>query len=204
MNASSERGIGVVRDKIKNFSKAMVTKVPGLPSLKLIVLDEADSMTHDAQSALRRIIEDYSESTRFCIICNYISKIIEPIGSRCIKYRFKPIPPEAQVTRLAYICEQEAVSHEPDALPRLIQISGGDLRKSVNLLQLCANTFQKHLTAQSVEAISGVVPPSSVLLLLQTVTRSVAPAQVMAVAREVQRMGLAADSLLAALMAAVL
>ena len=126
LNASDERGINVVRTKIKAFaqlavgsSKAGAAAADGAgassggqtpPPYKLIILDEADSMTTDAQSALRRTMETYSKVTRFCIICNYISRLIPPIASRCAKFRFKPLPAEAMVSRLGHIAQQEQVS----------------------------------------------------------------------------------------------
>lgn len=92
-------------------------------------------MTIDAQSALRRIIEAYSTNTRFCIICNYISKIIDPLASRCVKFRFSPIGHEAQKSRLRMICEKESIKLESeDVLDVLIEISEGDLRRSINTL----------------------------------------------------------------------
>ena len=133
LNASDERGISVVRNKIKSFarlavgsSKAAATAEGGAggsasshtpPPYKLIVLDEADSMTTDAQSALRRTMETYSKVTRFCIICNYISRLIPPIASRCAKFRFKPLPAEAMVSRLGHIAQQEQVSSLPSPPP---------------------------------------------------------------------------------------
>lgn len=162
LNASDDRGIAVVREKIKKFAETAVTKNPDpkypCPSFKIIILDEADLMTTEAQSALRRIIEDNSSTTRFCIICNYITKIIEPLSSRCVKFRFKPISEEAQVSRLEYICNQESLAYQKPALFNLVQITEGDLRRSVNLLQSIGLLYDKEISEDGVEEVSGIVP----------------------------------------------
>jgi replication factor C subunit 2/4 len=108
LNASDERGIDMIRTKVKYFAKT-ITKRP----FKIIILDEADSLTKDAQSALRRIMELYSKTTRFCLICNYLSRVIDPLASRCAKFRFQALPTAAIASRLEYIVEQEAVSIQP-------------------------------------------------------------------------------------------
>jgi len=106
-----------------------------VPQIQFVILDEADSMTHDAQAALRRIIESHATTTRFCIICNYISKIIDPLASRCVKFRFSPISEEAQKERLLKICTNEGVKlQSPEVLDKLIKVTEGDLRRSINTL----------------------------------------------------------------------
>jgi replication factor C subunit 2/4 len=119
-------------------------------------------MTIDAQAALRRIIEAYSHSTRFCIICNYISKIIDPLASRCVKFRFSAISESAQRQRLGMICEKESIDIEsPAVLDQLIEISEGALRRSINTLQTCSSFIKgtkRALKQSDIEKISGVVP----------------------------------------------
>ena len=124
-----------------------------------MILDEADSMTIDAQAALRRIIENYSTTTRFCIICNYISKIIDPLASRCVKFRFSPIGKEAQIERLKLICDVENVKvRDEKVFEALISISDGDLRRSINTLQTASSFKSKDLSEQDIFTISGVIP----------------------------------------------
>jgi len=163
LNASDDRGIGMVREKIKKFaqkkiSKAVDSQYP-CPPIQIIILDEADSMTVDAQAALRRTIEVYSAQTRFCIICNYVSKIIEPLASRCVKFRFTPIADEAQISRLEYICEKEEIEHDSDALKALVDVTDGDLRKSIMMLQSAGRSFDgDKLTADDIYEVSGRIP----------------------------------------------
>ncbi|CAK0799111.1 unnamed protein product, partial [Prorocentrum cordatum] len=109
---------------------------------RVVILDEADSMTHDAQASLRRIMEEFVHVTRFIIICNYVSKIIEPLHSRCSKFRFQPVSGEYQKHRLLHICEQEGVRLGPGALERLMQLSKGDMRAAVMMLQTSATFYQ--------------------------------------------------------------
>jgi replication factor C subunit 2/4 len=159
LNASDDRGIKVVREKVKSFAQGAISTANGLPPFKIIVLDEADSMTGDAQSALRRMMENYSKVTRFCLICNYVSRIIEPVASRCAKFRFAPLERVSMASRVRYICEQENVrGAEDDAvIDTLLESAGGDLRKAINFLQsakqLCGD---EPLTRDDVIAVAGV------------------------------------------------
>ena len=138
LNASDDRGINVVRGKIINFAKiAIGTKDPRYlcPDYKIIILDEADAMTKEAQAALRKVMEENSNITRFCIICNYINQIIEPINSRCVKIRFKPIDKINLINKLDWISSHENIKINKDALECIGDISNGDLRKSILMLQ---------------------------------------------------------------------
>ncbi|RCH81762.1 hypothetical protein CU098_001210, partial [Rhizopus stolonifer] len=162
LNASDERGIQIVRDKVKNFSRTTVTsKIDGYPCppYKIVILDEADSMTKDAQSALRRTMETYSKTTRFCLVCNYVSRIIEPITSRCAKFRFKPLPMSDLEARIQMICGLEGVQLAPDTLKALIDCSQGDLRKAITFLQSGYNLQGKEpITPRMIHEMAGVIP----------------------------------------------
>ncbi len=137
LNASDERGINMVRERVKMFARysGMAGKIP----FKVIILDEADEMTGDAQTALRRIIEDSAKSTRFVLICNYLSQIIEPIQSRCVIFRFTNLPEEDVVAHLATICKQEKVKYDEKALSLIYEFTEGDLRHAINVLQAAAS-----------------------------------------------------------------
>ncbi|RCK65506.1 Replication factor C subunit 2 [Candida viswanathii] len=146
LNASDERGISIVREKIKNFARLTISNPSKedlatypCPPYKIIILDEADSMTNDAQSALRRTMETYAGITRFVLVCNYITRIIDPLTSRCLKFRFKVLNSENALGRLRYIAEEEGVRYDGDEVLReVLRISAGDLRKAITYLQSAA------------------------------------------------------------------
>uniref|UniRef100_A0A3Q3J723 AAA+ ATPase domain-containing protein n=1 Tax=Monopterus albus TaxID=43700 RepID=A0A3Q3J723_MONAL len=160
LNASDERGIQVIREKVKNFAQLTVagTRPDGktCPPFKIIILDEADSMTAPAQAALRRTMEKESRTTRFCLICNYISRIIEPLTSRCSKFRFKPLANQIQEERLLDICDKENLKYSKESIAALVRVSEGDLRKAITFLQSAARlNVDKEITESAVIEIAG-------------------------------------------------
>jgi replication factor C subunit 3/5 len=143
LNGSDDRGINVVREQIKNFS-ATNSKIPTMfesnngmkrPNIKLVILDEADAMTYDAQFALRRVVESYTDSTRFCLICNYLTKIIPALQSRCQMFRFAPIGNDDHIKKINMVIDFEQINIEDGAKEKIVELSEGDMRKSLNLLQ---------------------------------------------------------------------
>jgi replication factor C subunit 2/4 len=156
MNASDERGINVIREKIKTFAKYSANDIN--PPWKLIILDEADTMTNDSQFALRRIMEQYSKVTRFCIICNYHNKIIDPIVSRCALFRFKPISSEQMISRMETIANRENWQISKELLLKIQSISRGDMRRAINLLQKCFITDDNLNVDNILDEISGIIP----------------------------------------------
>ncbi|PNP40300.1 replication factor C [Trichoderma gamsii] len=187
LNASDERGISIVRQKVKDFARMQLTNPPPYykdkypcPPFKIIILDEADSMTQDAQSALRRTMETYSKITRFCLICNYVTRIIDPLASRCSKFRFKSLDQGNAKRRLESIAEAEGVTLEDGAVDSLIKCSEGDLRKAITFLQSAARLVgakpsekdgegdesmdvdKRPVTVKIVEDIAGVIPRSTI------------------------------------------
>ncbi len=157
LNASDERGINVIREKIKNYAQESISFNKELPPWKIIILDEADNMTIESQYALRRIMEEYSKVTRFCIICNYHNKIIDPIVSRCSIFRFKPIPDSIIKKQLALISKNEKFKVSNEVLIKICNYCRGDLRKSINFLQRCNNCFGDKITSLVIDEISGVI-----------------------------------------------
>ena len=137
LNASDERGINTIRNRVKTFARYADNreKIP----FKMIILDEADEMTNDAQTALRRIMEETSKSCRFILIGNYISNIIEPIQSRCAIFNFTRINEKELVKQLELICKNENIKFEEQGLEEISEITNGDLRSAINLLQSCAS-----------------------------------------------------------------
>ncbi len=161
LNASDERGIKMVRERVKEFAasiKLATDKEFGKP--KIIILDEADEMTPEAQTALRRIIEDSARTTRFIIICNYLSQIIEPIQSRCVVFRFTRLPKQEVIDHLQTICEKEKVKYEEKAIAQIFDATGGDLRHSINIMQAAAGMGS--VSAANVTAAVGLSGRSKV------------------------------------------
>lgn len=160
LNASDERGINIVRNKIVTLAKMSISeKDPKYvcPPFKIIILDEADAMTTEAQSALRKTMEDYSNVTRFCFICNYINQIITPITSRCVKFRFKPINTNQMTERLEYIAYNEKMEITQLAIKKISEVSNGDMRKGIMLLQNL-NYQNKKIVANDVLEIANMIP----------------------------------------------
>jgi len=164
LNASDERGIGIIRGKIKDFAR---TAPIGKAKFKIIFLDEADSLTSDAQSALRRTIEKHTRICRFILSANYSSRIIEPIQSRCTVFRFSPIKEDDIKKHMNKIATAEKIELASDGLETLIFISKGDLRKAINILQVGASTNKK-ITAELLYQTSATAKPEDIKNLIST------------------------------------
>jgi replication factor C subunit 2/4 len=171
LNASDERGIDVIRTKVKTFAQVAVGKSEAkgnypCPPFKLIVLDEADSMTKDAQAALRRTMETYSKVTRFCIVCNYVSRIIEPIVSRCAKFRFKALDSLLLGKRLSEIAVLEGLEMDEKTLARVVQVSEGDMRRALTILQSSSRIHGPKLKIDYIDETAAIVPQNEIQQLL--------------------------------------
>eukprot|EP00986_Skeletonema_menzelii_P000256 scaffold67_cov155-Skeletonema_menzelii.AAC.30 len=262
LNASDERGISVVRDKIKHFASLAIgtsgsstggndksknffakkksstlaaaendtnndkmdidndtatsTKKYPNPPFKIIILDEADTVTRDAQAALRRVIEAYSKVTRFILICNYVTRIIEPLASRCAKFRFQPLPVESMKQRILYIAQEEQCRFEDDQAEEVIEeiltLSQGDMRRAVTTLQ-SAHSLSGVVTEdevkrdtikkESIAEMAGLPPQElidSLIVTLQTKTFDDMKTEVTDIVLE----GYAAEHVLSALMAKII
>lgn len=163
LNASDERGIDVVRGKIKEFAR---TSPIGGAGFKIIFLDEADALTSDAQAALRRTMERYSRICRFVLSCNYSSKIIDPIQSRCAVFRFRPLPKGDIMNYLTIIAEKEGAKISEEALEALVHVAQGDMRRAVNSLQVAAS-LGGDITIEVVYQTTGTARPEEVKSLLE-------------------------------------
>ncbi len=162
LNASDERGIDVVRTTVKDFARTVsMAEAP----FKILVLDEADNMTSDAQQALRRTMEMYTNTCRFILACNYFSKIIEPIQSRCAFFRFAPLKPEDIKSRVKYIAGLEKINVTPKGMEALIYVGGGDLRRVVNTMQ--AASAMGGVDEQVIYRIAGRVSPKELKEMLK-------------------------------------
>ncbi len=140
LNASDERGIKMVREKVKEFTRwgSPTGERETKDLFKIIILDEADEMTSEAQTALRRMMEDGARTTRFIIICNYLSQIIEPIQSRCVVFRFTRLSKDVVLEHMEEIAKNEGVKYDEKALSHIYDATGGDMRHSINIMQAAA------------------------------------------------------------------
>jgi replication factor C subunit 2/4 len=224
LNASDERGISIVRQKVKDFARIQLSHPPSAayrerfpcPPYKIIILDEADSMTQDAQSALRRTMETYSKITRFCLVCNYVTRIIDPLASRCSKFRFKSLDQGNAKRRLEEIANKEGINLDGGAMEALMKCSDGDLRKAITFLQSAArlvgvmsdanghtkqgadddggdamdldNSGTPAVTVQIIEEIAGVIPDKTIEKLIQAMQPHTKGAVYQAVAKVVTDM----------------
>ena len=162
LNASDERGIDIVRNQIKQFAR---TTPLGDAEFKILFLDEADALTTDAQAALRRTMESFAQTCRFILSCNYSSKIIDPIQSRCAIYRFKPLGPGAIKEEICRIAVREGLTITPGAMEAIVYIAQGDMRKAINALQGAA-IIRNEIDEKMVYSITSTARPDEIHDLL--------------------------------------
>jgi len=166
LNASDERGIDTVRDRIKDFSRYSRSGFGDIP-FALIILDECDQMTGPAQTALRRIMEIGSRTSRFILICNQSSKIIEPIQSRCAIFRFSRVDRQAMKDHLQYIAKNENVTLQPEAAEQIVDYSEGDLRHAINALQTASAYREGVVDEKTVSMVIGEASPMQVQKMIR-------------------------------------
>ncbi|MCX8200457.1 MAG: replication factor C small subunit [Candidatus Micrarchaeota archaeon] len=163
LNASDERGIDIVRGKIKDFARSVpIADVP----FKIIFLDEADALTPEAQNALRRTMEMYAGVTRFILSCNYSSKIIEPIQSRCAMFRFTQLKSEDIEKMVLHISKAEGIHLPKEAVDALIEVGEGDMRKTINLLQ-SASLHSKKITEKQIYGLAAKAKPKEISEIIE-------------------------------------
>ena len=158
LNASDARGIDVIRTYIKDFAKA---RPPINTPFKILILDEADNMTSPAQQALRRTMEKYTKNCRMILICNYSNKLIPPIQSRCVVFRFSSLNNDDIKARIKLIAENQQIKLTPDGLNALVDVSRGDCRRAINYLQSCS-TISNNIDQDIVLRVAGEVPPDKI------------------------------------------
>ena len=163
LNASDDRGIDVVRNTIKDFAR---TKSIGNVPFKIIYLDECDSLTRDAQQALRRTMENYSKTCRFCLSCNYSSKIIDPIQARCSIFRFKSLSKDEIKEIIDVVSKNEGLAVDDEAAEALFNLSNGDVRRLENIMQSCASV-EKNITKELVYKIASYADPKEIKEVLE-------------------------------------
>ncbi|KAI7741736.1 hypothetical protein M8C21_000580 [Ambrosia artemisiifolia] len=161
LNASDERGIDVVRQQIQDFASTQSFSFGAKASVKLVLLDEADAMTKDAQFALRRVIERYTKSTRFALICNNVNKIIPALQSRCTRFRFAPLDAANVTERLKFVINAEGLDVTEDGLTALVRLSNGDMRKALNILQ-STHMASPQITEEAVYLCTGNPLPKDI------------------------------------------
>ncbi|RME77717.1 replication factor C small subunit [Candidatus Woesearchaeota archaeon] len=164
LNASDERGIDIIRNKVKDFAR---TRALGDVPFKIIYLDECDALTREAQQALRRTMENYTKTTRFILSCNYSSKIIDPIQSRCAIFRFKPLSKEDILQLIDHIVQQENITITDAAKEALFEVSEGDCRRVENVLQSSA-AITDNITDETIFALASVAKPKEVKEMLSS------------------------------------
>lgn len=182
LNASDDRGIDVVRDKIKVFASSRQifqrdaqggSNENARSSFKLVILDEADAMTNVAQNALRRVIEQYTTHTRFCILANYTHKLNPALLSRCTRFRFSPLPESAIDKRVRQVIEAENVKINNDAHVALLELSKGDMRRALNVLQACQTGLEHpgvdRITLAQVYLCVGAPDPADIDTILTSI-----------------------------------
>ena len=163
LNASDARGIDVIRTTVKDFAR--IATISGAP-FKILTLDEADNMTADAQQALRRTMEKYTNTCRFILCCNYSGKIIEPIQSRCALFRFTPLKPEDMSEYLSFIAGNEQMELTDDGMNAIIEVAEGDMRRAINMMQSAASLAGK-IDEKSVFQVVGKAKPEDVKDVLE-------------------------------------
>ncbi|MHA1726192.1 MAG: replication factor C small subunit [Promethearchaeota archaeon] len=192
LNASDARGIDVIRTIIKDFAKS---KPPYDIPFKILILDEADNMTAPAQQALRRTMEKYTKNCRMILICNYSNKIIPPIQSRCVVFRFSLLNKEDIKERVKFVAKNEKLQITKDGLNALVDVSGGDCRRAINYLQSCG-TLSKKIDADLVFRVAGEVPSDKIKKILETALEGYLPLVLKLLDNLIKEYGLSGQSII--------